>query len=55
MFSLPRTVRLLLHVTPTSDKALGLGSTCLLGPAREMPLTVDCHDLCSMAHFCNEH
>lgn len=53
--SLPKTIRLLLHVTPTSDKALGLDSTCLLLPYRDMSLTVDCHDLYSMAHFSNEH
>lgn len=54
-FSMPRTIRFLLHVTPASGKALGLNSTCLLLPYRDMPLTVDCHDLHSMAHFSNEH
>lgn len=53
--SLPKTIRLLLHITPTSDKALQLDSAYLLLPYRDTSLTVDCHDLHSMAHFSNEH
>lgn len=53
-FSLPRTIRLLLHVTPNSDKVLGLDSTCLLVPY-EMPLPADCHDLHSMTYFSNKY